>query len=58
MSWLIWFVFYSLLYNSLIQDLTQEESKGKEDQQEEAALGEDHKEAEKNSLPVRVQRNE
>ena len=54
MSWLISFVFYSLLYNSLIQESIWEESKGKEDQWEEAALGEDPKEVEKNSLPVRV----
>ena len=36
----------------------QEGSKGEEDQQEEAVLGEDHKEAENNSLPVRVTQNE
>ena len=55
MSQLISFVFYSLLYNSIIQDLTWEESKGKEDQQEEAALGEDpEKEEEKKTLSVRV----
>ena len=49
------FVFYSLLYNFLIQDLIWEESKGKEDQREEAALGEDpEKEVEKKSLSVRV----
>ena len=40
---------------SLIQDSVQEGSKGKEDQWEEAALGEDpEKEAEKKSLSVRV----
>ena len=55
MSRLILFVFYSLLYNSLIQDSIREESKGKEDQREEAALGEDpEKEAEKKSLSVIV----
>ena len=55
MSQLISFVFYSLLYNSLIQDLTRKESKGKEDQWEEAALEEDPKRGgEELSLSVKV----
>ena len=55
MSWLILFVFNLLLYNSLIQDSIREESKGKEGQWEEAALGEDpEKKTEKISLSVRV----
>ena len=44
-------MFYPLLYNSFIQDLTQEESEGTEDQRGEAALGEDpKKEEEKKTL--------
>ena len=53
MSWLILFVFYSLLYNSLIQDLIREESKGKEEQQEEAVLEEDQNRR-RSLLSVRV----
>ena len=48
-------MFYSLLYNSLIQDSVREGSEGKEDQREEAALGEDlEKEEGKKTLSVRV----
>ena len=54
MSRLILFVFYSLLYNFLIQDSVWEGSEGEEDQQEEAVPEEDPKEEEKNSLSVRV----
>ena len=41
--------------DSLIQDSIQEGSKGKEDQREEAALGEDHKEAERTHFLLEFQ---
>ena len=43
MSWLILFVFYSLLYNSPLSRTQYGGEWGKEDQQEEAALEEDLK---------------
>ncbi len=51
-------VLFTPVQFSLIQDSVQEESEGEEDQWEEAVLGENYKEVEKNSLPVRVTRNE
>ena len=51
-------VLFTPVQFSLIQDSVREGSEGEEDQWEEAALGEDPKEVEKNSLPVRVIRNE
>ena len=54
MSWLILFVFYSLLYNSPSSRTQYRGEWGKEDQREEAVLEEDLKEEEKKSLSVRV----